>query len=375
MRRAFLGLLVLLSACEGQGEASANAMVEALSGVVDLRIGVLDGPAPYVFGRVAGIVEGPLGRIFVADQLVHEIRVFDTDGAFLFSIGREGQGPGEVTGPCCLSFAPDGTLWVRDGGNTRYVGFKITEHNAEPIATVRMAHSDGWLYAPLLFTADNGFIDIGHRFDPRVGGEELVRFSLRDDGDVVRSEVIQEPSPQVLGTVVRQDRLNRLYFPQPFGPRFLVAYGPGGMRASAVSSRLLVSGYSADGAAWSIAGDAAPGPVLSPEELARAQERIDGYVQRGGGVRSDYPSVPERKTPLSGLMFDREGQLWVAFASAPAVPARANVYNLGELVGERTWPHDVSLAFPAWIGPDHALGIATDTLGVQQVVRIQFESR
>ena len=120
MRRVFVGLLVLLSACEGQGEATSNTIVEALSGVVDLRIGALDGPAPYVFGRVAGIVEGPLGRIFIADQLAHEIRVFDTEGAFLFSIGREGQGPGEFTGPCCLSFAPDGTLWVRDGGNTRY---------------------------------------------------------------------------------------------------------------------------------------------------------------------------------------------------------------------------------------------------------------
>ena len=50
-------------------------------------------------------------------------------------------------------------------------------------------------------------------------------------------------------------------------------------------------------------------------------------------------------------------------------------YILGELVGERTWPHDVSLAFPAWIGQDRALGLATDTLGVQQVVRIQFGSR
>jgi hypothetical protein len=72
-------------------------------------------------------------------------------------------------------------------------------------------------------------------------------------------------------------------------------------------------------------------------------------------------------------MFDQESRLWILLSVPDGEPAHALVHGLdGQLLGERTWPSEVDLGFPAWIEEDHALGIATDSLGVQRVVRLRF---
>jgi hypothetical protein len=358
-----------MAACNGAPESVALD-TDSLAGVVDLQIGVLDGPAPYVFGRISGIVEDHLGRIFVSDHTANEIRVFSSEGDFQFSIGRAGSGPGELRGPCCLAFAPDGTLWIRDGGNRRYVGYSVTADRAEPRSTLRMAHSDGWHNAPLSFTAEGELVDTGYRISP-TGSADLQRFYLRESGLVLRSFPIQEPAPEELGTVVSREQLSTLFFPQPFGPEFLVAYGPDAIWAAAVSSRYHITGYASGVVIWTVTDQTPEGPTLSAEDLVWAQNRIAAYIQNGGGARADYPQVPDRKPPLAALMFDQVGRLWVSFNTPAPEHARANVYDrTGGLVGERTWPREVNLAFPAWLGADHAVGIATDTLGVQRIARV-----
>jgi 6-bladed beta-propeller len=371
-RRAALVFVLLLPACGDGAGSSPDTVANVVDGTIDLQIGVLDGPAALVFGRVSGIVEDGAGRILVSDLMANEVRVFDVDGEFIYSIGRGGEGPGELRGPCCLAFSPDGTLWVRDGGNKRYVAFAIGPTAAEPVATLRMAHSDVWFHAPLIDIADSDYIDTGHRFD-ETGRTDLVRFHLRPDGGVIRSEVVDQSTPEELGTVVRQDRTSRMFFPQPFGPESLVAWGPHGEWASAVSSRFEVTIHDAAGGTESVTGPPEQGPLLSSTEIDIARKRLDDYVRLGGGSASDYPAVPERKTQLADLMFDQQGRLWVSFNAAEGQPSRAAVFSpAGERVGDRTWPANVNLAFPAWIGGDHALGIATDSLGVQRIARVRF---
>jgi hypothetical protein len=182
-----------------------------------------------------------------------------------------------------------------------------------------------------------------------------------------------EPEPSELGTVEKGDRTTRLFFPQPFGPQSLVAFGPDGMWATAVSSRFDITLHDASGVTHTITGQVTQGPPLSADERASAASRIESYVRTGGGTATDYPRIPDRKPPLAALMFDRAGQLWVSFSTEAGEPARATIYDSeGAAVGERTWPGRVKLAFPAWIGRDHALGITTDSLGVQRIARVRF---
>lgn len=80
-----------------------------------LRIGAADGEAAYQFGRIGGIDADGRGRVYVLDQQAAEVRVFDADGRFLHTIGRKGDGPGELSDAASAVFIGAGdTLFVPD---------------------------------------------------------------------------------------------------------------------------------------------------------------------------------------------------------------------------------------------------------------------
>jgi len=60
-----------------------------------VRIGTLEGDTLYQLFRISDGVLLEDGRIVVADNGNHQIRIFGPDGDFLRSAGREGEGPGE----------------------------------------------------------------------------------------------------------------------------------------------------------------------------------------------------------------------------------------------------------------------------------------
>ena len=75
------------------------ASVDTLGIVVDsaarVRIGLVDGDAPYVFSRIVGATRLEDGRVAIADQRAAEVRFFDGEGRFLSAVGGRGSGPGE----------------------------------------------------------------------------------------------------------------------------------------------------------------------------------------------------------------------------------------------------------------------------------------
>jgi hypothetical protein len=90
--------------------------------VEELKIGgAEEGPAS--FNEIRDIAVDARGRVFVLDYQTNEIRFFGADGAFIKLVGRLGAGPGEYRQPNGLRLAPDGTLWVNDHRNRRYVMF------------------------------------------------------------------------------------------------------------------------------------------------------------------------------------------------------------------------------------------------------------
>jgi len=86
---------------------------------------------PNLFHRPIGVAVDAAGlRIYVVDSGgvqsdEHRIRVFDTQtGKHLFDFGKRGTRPGEFNLPQDVAIAPDGTVYVVDGGNFRVQKFQ-----------------------------------------------------------------------------------------------------------------------------------------------------------------------------------------------------------------------------------------------------------
>ncbi len=83
-----------------------------------LSIGVETGDDPYMLGNVRALGSFN-GEIYVLDQQVPVVRVYDDAGRHVRDIGREGQGPGEFTTPRSMVIGRDGRIYVRDAQNGR----------------------------------------------------------------------------------------------------------------------------------------------------------------------------------------------------------------------------------------------------------------
>ena len=59
------------------------------------------------------------GEVFVADSGNHRVAVFNQDGKLIRTIGSQGTGPGQFSGPNAVAISPDGGLYVSDQTNHR----------------------------------------------------------------------------------------------------------------------------------------------------------------------------------------------------------------------------------------------------------------
>jgi DNA-binding beta-propeller fold protein YncE len=101
--------------------------------VADAQLGVVvrldgEGNPKGLIGK--GLLKRPTGLardaaaglVFVADTHAHDVKVFDDDGALVRTIGRRGEGPGELNYPTHLAIA-GGELLVTDSMNSRIQAF------------------------------------------------------------------------------------------------------------------------------------------------------------------------------------------------------------------------------------------------------------
>ena len=81
--------------------------------VEEASIGVDAGADEYMLGSVSG-VHATDELIFVVDDQVPAVRVYDLDGTHVRDLGGEGQGPGEFTRPAMIAVDARGRVFVAD---------------------------------------------------------------------------------------------------------------------------------------------------------------------------------------------------------------------------------------------------------------------
>jgi len=82
----------------------------------ELRLGGADAKGDNSFSRIMSIAVDRGGNIYVLDYMESHVKVFDKSGRYLRTIGRKGQGPGELDSTQALDlFYPSDSLFVLEG--------------------------------------------------------------------------------------------------------------------------------------------------------------------------------------------------------------------------------------------------------------------
>lgn len=64
------------------------------------------------FGVIGAVEVDQDGNVFLLDRQLAEVKVFDSQGAYIRTIGREGEGPGEFRGPIEMFMTTEGNVGV-----------------------------------------------------------------------------------------------------------------------------------------------------------------------------------------------------------------------------------------------------------------------
>jgi hypothetical protein len=77
------------------------------------------------FGVVANAIVDPAGNSYLLDEQLCEVRVFDAEGNYLRTFGREGEGPGEFRQARDMVLLPNGKVGVIYGQQTRMASYDL----------------------------------------------------------------------------------------------------------------------------------------------------------------------------------------------------------------------------------------------------------
>jgi len=90
----------------------------------ELSIGESEGPEESLVSNITSFTVDDEGNVIILDIRLG-IKVFDKNGKYLRSIGRKGQGPGELQGPRNIQFTAQKEIMINDMGGKGLLFFSV----------------------------------------------------------------------------------------------------------------------------------------------------------------------------------------------------------------------------------------------------------
>ena len=91
----------------------------------ELSIGEADGPEEYLFSRLSNLTVDDRGYIYALDSREKHIKVYNDEGKYIATMGKEGQGPGDLLGPNNVCITAQNEVMVPDSSNNRLTFFSL----------------------------------------------------------------------------------------------------------------------------------------------------------------------------------------------------------------------------------------------------------
>lgn len=315
MSRQALPLIVLpcfALACANNDHAGDD-ICWRLAAEPELAVGVVDGEPAYQLYQVTGVVPLADGAVAVANTGSHEVRVYGADGGFRWSVGGEGDGPGEFRGELGLARLPGDSQVVYDDF-ARRLTILSPDGAVARVAPV----PDSLPNLELVGVFDDGTLVISSRhlrLSPGLNADSVVFHRVASSG-------------RWLGPVtwVRRGHVFLAVFDgfpvlddQPFAPRGTAAVGSVLALATGADPDLRV--WTSDGRpAGRIAWDAGSEPVPLTEALTDRWREWNLADARDPKVQARWQQeveMPETLPVSDRLVADDEGRFWVRPWVAP----------------------------------------------------------
>ncbi len=149
----FLSVIILLISCQKQ-KAEWKGTIEEIDGVTvvknpkepmypkdvfsleeELSIGEAEGSKEYMFSSLRDISVDDRGYIYALDYKEKNIKVYNGKGEYIATLGKEGQGPGDLNGPRNVCITPQYEVMVPDSWNNRLTFFSLEGKYIRSITT------------------------------------------------------------------------------------------------------------------------------------------------------------------------------------------------------------------------------------------------
>jgi hypothetical protein len=373
---------VLATSCADGGGTSTTVHSDsagidiAFSGAVHDSLGwrfesvrVLGGedPGPESFyAAVPGLVEADAaGNLYVLDSQAHRVVVFDSTGAFVRAMGREGGAPDEFRMALGFDVAADGTASIFDLGKRGIMRFGP---NAEVLDLVD-APAD---YRGGGFHLEGTVLIIPRQMGNQAEGVQVLsRIAGSDTTNLARVT-----SPAGRAIQLASCGMGFSSMPPMFTPTLRWASaGPRTAIATAAEYDILI--IDGDSLIRRIRRDIAPAPAtmeLAVRDLGDAMQ-----VRTEGGVRRCDPTEVVEQRGVADLMpaiarmaIDPANRLWVEHGHVRGETAPIDIFDAeGDYIG--TLP--AGTPFPvAFLTPHRLAAVETDEFDVSRLVIYRVET-
>jgi hypothetical protein len=329
------------------------------------------------FAYISGVFRLSDGRVAVANSGSFEVRLYDTAGHFVKSIGRQGSGPGEFNSLYGIYRLPGDSIAAYDSQLQRMtvfasdgaVGRSFTvarSPGASRVSPVGPLGDNGWL---MMFAQNAAPLETGH-----------IRLQLNlarydEEGKLVDTlETV--PGFEVF---VHEAGNERIVPSVPFGRGAVVALTGHGFVVAATDS-FQIRRYDSDGQLRTIVRQEVKSRFVAAADIdaAREAQSIMFRGEQQQALLSDAFSrmtvpttMPAIGSSVAGrapwIVVNAGGGFWVLSYQAPTDKAAVwSVFDRsGRLHGSITLPDNFALHE---VGADYVLGVSKDSFDVEQVV-------
>ncbi len=371
-------LLLILCTLPGcRRDADTPALVDKGRGVAleqewrlvpETTVGSAAGEGPAAFSRIVDVEFDALGRIWIADGLENQIRVFQPDGKHVRTIGRKGSGPEEFTLLGGMSWAPDGTLWAMDVGNARY---SVWDTTGALIGTHPRRVNVARVPWPGIVDMQGVLYDQGKSPDPGDESERIVRYDTGlQPRDTFLIPAFDQPMFEVVS--VQGNTRNVSQINVPYAGLQEWRLDREGNVWIGVTDRYRIERHRFDGTVDRVLERDVRGRRVSRADRRKALESLGDFRQRGG--RIDESRIPHTRPVWNSFFVDDASSVWVVLATGPGEPTQLDVFDsAGRYVSSVTSTTPISLSPAPAFREGRMAAVVMDENDVPTVVVLRVE--